>query len=465
MRLMLVCWWVALLLGQGWASALSDPAGLGDPYFPLMGNSGYDVLHYDIALDVALTERTARAVVTIDLQALTQLDQFHLDFSGPSITSLEVNQQASRYERRGGELVIWPPRPMAAGDRAQVRVAYEGSLQSQHRLSASSFGGGWQHYPTGVYVASQPDGSSSWFPSNDHPQDKATFTFAVRVPVGSLAAANGVLVETRRESEAVTYIWQMAQPMATYLATVNITDFAIVEGRSSGGVPIRNYFPTELAPRLEEIFSVQAAMMDFYESLIAPYPFDAYGAVVARASFGFALETQTLSLFPRDVARMPIPDVENIIAHEMVHQWFGNSVSVRHWRDIWLNEGFATYFAALWVEHTKGQEAFQRLMQNYYAIASQPGHERRGTPIGDPGADQLFNTLVYVRGACALHALRLLVGDADFFRAIRDYYQAYAYGNASISDFIASVEHKTGRNLQDFFRQWLYETRMPPARF
>jgi len=129
MRLMVVCWLMALMLSGGGASnALSDPSGLGDPYFPQMGNSGYDVLHYDIALDVALAERTARAVVTIDLQALTQLDQFYLDFSGPSIVSLEVNQQASRYERRGGELVVWPPRPMAAGDRAQVRVAYELSL-------------------------------------------------------------------------------------------------------------------------------------------------------------------------------------------------------------------------------------------------------------------------------------------------------------------------------------------------
>jgi aminopeptidase N len=465
MRLMLVCWWVALLLGKGWTSALSDPAGLGDPYFPLMGNSGYDVLHYDISLDVALAERTVRAVVTIDLQALAWLDQFHLDFSGPPIASLEVNQQASRHERRGGELVIWPARPIAAGEQAQVRVAYEGSLQAERRLSAGSFGSGWHHYPTGVYVASQPDGSASWFPSNDHPQDKATFTFVVRVPVGNLAAANGVLIETRHEPEATTYIWQMAQPMATYLATVNITDFVVVESQSSSGVPIRNYFPTELAPRLEEVFLVQAAMMDFYESLIAPYPFNVYGAVVARASFGFALETQTLSLFPREVARMPLPDAENIIAHEMVHQWFGNSVSVRHWRDIWLNEGFATYFAALWVEHTEGPAAFQRLMQNYYAIASQPGHERRGTPIGDPGAGQLFNTFVYVRGACVLHALRLLVGDDDFFRAIRDYYQAYAYSNASISDFINSVERTTGRDLRDFFHQWLYETRIPPMRF
>ncbi|MFQ3660241.1 MAG: M1 family metallopeptidase, partial [Anaerolineae bacterium] len=311
------------------------------------------------------------------------------------------------------------------------------------------------------FVASQPDGSATWFPSNDHPQDKATFTFTIRVPAGNLAAANGVLIDTRHEPDATTYVWHMGQPMATYLATVNITDFVMVESESPSGVPIRNYFPMELAPRLEEVFAVQPAMMAFYESIIGPYPFDVYGAVVARATFGFALETQTLSLFPREVTRMPTPAVNDIIAHEMVHQWFGNSISVRHWRDIWLNEGFATYFAALWVEHTEGKAAFERLMEDYYIMISQPGHERRGVRIGDPGAGQLFHQFVYLRGAYALHALRLLLGDEVFFRAIREYYERYAYGNASIADFIASVEATSGLDLGDFFQQWLYETRTP----
>ncbi len=455
-------WWI-VVLGAAWPiTALSDPAGIGDPYFPLMGNSGYDVLHYNIDLDVALAQQMVRAVVTIDLQALATLEQFHLDFSGPKIDALEVNGTPAAFERRASELIVMPVQPIRNAETAQVRVRYTGRFQADQR---SSFGGGWQHYPTGVFVASQPDGSATWFPSNDHPLDKATFTFTIRVPAGNLAAANGVLIDTRHEPNATTYVWHMAQPMATYLATVNITDFVVVDGQSPSGVPIRNYFPTELAPRLEELFAVQAAMLDFYESLIGPYPFDVYGAVVARASFPFALETQTLSLFPRDIARLPLPTVNDIIAHEMVHQWFGNSVSVQHWRDIWLNEGFATYFAALWVEHTDGPAAFQRLMENYYAMISQPGDQQREVRIGDPGAEQLFHGLVYIRGAWTLHALRQLLGDEVFFRAIREYYQRYAYGNASIADFIASVQATSGRDLGAFFQQWLYETRTPTVRF
>lgn len=452
--------WLIVIVGVVWPiTALSDPSGIGDPYFPLMGNSGYDVLHYDIDLDVALAARTVNAVVTIDLLALTTLEQFHLDFSGPAIRTLTVNGVPAAFERRDGELIVTPTDPILSREQAQVQVAYAGSLEGRQRQGG--FGSGWQHYQTGVFVASQPDGSATWFPSNDHPLDKATFTFTIRVPAGNLAAANGLLIDTRHDPDATTYVWHMGQPMATYLATVNITDFVMVESESPSGVPIRNYFPMELAPRLEEVFAVQPAMMAFYESIIGPYPFDVYGAVVARATFGFALETQTLSLFPRDVARMPTPAVNDIIAHEMVHQWFGNSVSVRHWRDIWLNEGFATYFAALWVEHTEGTAAFERLMEDYYIMISQPGHQRRGVRIGDPGAGQLFHEFVYLRGAYTLHALRLLLGDEVFFRAIREYYERYAYGNVSIADFIASVEATSGRDLNDFFQQWLYEARTP----
>jgi len=192
-------------------------------------------------------------------------------------------------------------------------------------------------------------------------------------------------------------------------------------------------------------------MIAYYSDLIGPFPFESYGAIVMDAPFGGALETQTRPVFGR------MSTIETTIAHELVHQWFGNSISLARWQDIWLNEGFATYFHHLWTEHTRGEEVFNATMRGMYTTIK----ARRMFPPGDPPPDDLFGSAVYVRGAWTLHALRLEVGDEVFFDIIRTYYDRFQGGNATTADFIAVAEEVSGQSLDALFQAWLYDEEAP----
>jgi aminopeptidase N len=252
----------------------------------------------------------------------------------------------------------------------------------------------------------------------------------------------------------------MTDPMASYLATVNIDEFVEQTEESPDGVPIRNYWPPDIAEQAELNFARTGEMIDFYSETFGPYPFDVYGVVVADTDFPFALETQTLTLFSRSWLGAA-GDLDITVAHELAHQWFGDSVSLASWQDIWLNEGFATYASWLWYEYDKGHTAFDRSVGETYRMMAAPGGEITFGPPGDPTPRDLFSGGVYYRGAMTLHALRLEVGDEDFFGILRTYYDRYQNGNASTADFIAIAEEISGQELDDFFNGWLYEVEVP----
>lgn len=458
-------------LGGGAALAQSpqpgDP-GIGDTYFPLLGNGGYDVQHYTIDLTADVAANTVMASVTIEATATQALSAFNLDFVGFRVADVTVNGERAIYKRDAREMTIFPGEPLASGDDFTTTVTYFGVPgEDADDAGAALYGLGWANYGDGVFVASEPAGAARWFPANDHPQDKATFTFEITVSNEYVVAANGLLQETRPAGRRrTTYIWETEHPMATYLATVNIGNFTRQEDEGPDGLPIRNYFPEALAGRGKSVFSAQPRMIEFFSDLYGPYPFEAYGAVVANVELGFALETQTLSLFGREVlspfsfGRNP----QEVIAHELAHQWFGNSLTPAQWQDIWLNEGFATYSQALWIEHEQGEAAFEDYMRRLYAAISSPQLQRE--PIARPGrppADDLFNQNVYLRGGWTLHALRLRVGDEAFFDILPAYYDRFKYGNVTTDDFIAVAEEVSGQELDDFFDAWLYEVDVPPA--
>jgi aminopeptidase N len=456
---------IVLSVGIVSTYAIEDNDGIGDPYYPALGNRGIDVQRYTLNVTALLPANDIQGEATLDILATERLSDFQLDFGGFRIEQLQVNGLDADYERRDRELVVTPNTMIEAGEEFTVTIEYEGVPGTREgNPSERLFGPGWRKYNGGVYVASEPDGASYWYPANDHPLDKATFRINITVPQDYTAAANGELLNTIDNGDTVTYEWGTDYPMATYLASVHITDFTVQESVSEGGVKIRNYFPTALAPRLANTFQEQGAMIDFFSEIIAPYPFEAYGAAVANTTFGFALETQTLSLFGKGIVQAPASDANDVIAHELAHQWFGNSVSVRHWRDIWLNEGFAMYFAALYLEHSQGKEAFDELMESYYASLSSVPRSNE-LAIGDPGKDNLFHGLVYVRGAWVLHALRLELGDEGFFDVIQAYYDRFKYSNAGIEDFIAVANEVSGRDLSDFFQAWLFEESTPEVSF
>ncbi len=435
-------------------NATPGASGVGDPYFPHLGNGGYDALHYTIDLDADLDSSTISATVTMQARATQALSRFNLDFGGFTISSITVNGRPATFEREERELIITPAQAIANNAEFEVAVTYSGSPGRNTNLSPYSRG--WTFYSGGSYVASEPDGASLWYPVNDHPSDKATYTIITTVPEPYTVAANGILEDVSRTNNYRTYTWENHDPTASYLVTVNISEFVRSDDTVVDGVPIRNYFPAHHQTAGEYVFSHTGHMMETFNEVLTPYPFEAYGAVVADTSLPFALETQTMSLFGNNILRGDA-GAQVVIAHELAHSWFGNHVSPATWRDIWLNEGFATYASVLWIEEHYGRDVAMSAMDNWYNVA-----RNSRVIIGDPGRDNLFSVSVYYRGAWTLHALRERVGDEHFFEIIATYQNRYAHGNAEIADFVEVAEEISGRNLDGFFESWLYQANIPP---
>lgn len=435
--------------------------GLGDSLYPNFGNGGYDVQHYalDLAIDDVGTSDLA-GVATIEAMTTEDLSSFNLDFIGFSIDGIDVNAQPARFDRSGQELTITPATPLRSGEIFTVEVTYRGAPE-QIESVALPVPTGWVTFDGGSFVLSEPDGAANFYPVNDHPLDKASYTFRVTVPKPFEVVANGVLAETIDHGDTTTFIWEARDPMASYLATVNIAEFEEEIAEGPGGLPIRSYYAAGLEQGMREPFARQAEMLAFYSEVFGPYPFDVYGSLMMNTELGAALETQTRPIFGVDMIDLEdIPRSEQIVAHEMAHQWLGNSVSLADWSDIWLNESFATYAEALWIEHTEGHDALDAWVKDQYAYVVDSLNEL--VPPGKPRADDLFNGGVYAWGALALHALRLEVGDEAFFELLRTYYDRFKGGNVRTADFIAVAEEVSGQDLGAFFDSWLYSEEIAP---
>lgn len=427
---------------------------IGDPYYPHLGNSGYDALHYTLELSVDVDTNRVAGTATVEMQAAQDLTALNLDLSGLTVEKVEVDGAPAEFSRSDRELTITLPERVRAGSSFTVAVAYSGVPRPVNEGGVST---GWFHHERGIFVASEPSGASGWYPVNDHPCDKATYTYRITAPEPWVVATNGLLKDVSDNGDDRTYLWEARDPIASYLTTLSIGRFVTRTERGPDGLPIRNYFPVSLARQAERTFSQTAEMIEFLSGLFGPYPFEVYGVVVNDANIPFALETQTMSLFGRGVVTNP-EFAEVAVVHELVHQWFGDSVSPKRWRDIWLNEGFATYGQLLWLEHERGRSAMDAQLREQYEGMS----ESDLPPPGEPEAERLFTPSIYARGALTLHALRLDVGDETFFRIMRTYADRYRDGNAATEDFVAVAEEVSGRGLRDFFRGWLYEDELPP---
>lgn len=435
--------------------------GVGDPYYPQLGNGGYDVLHYQINLAADMKNESITATVLIQAQSTQLLDQFNLDFAGFEIKSLLLNGQETTYDRQAPELIIHPAESIPAETEFELEITYHGKPEPPAD-AAFEFAGGWYFYDSGAFVSSEPNGAAYWYPVNDHPSDKATYDFSITVAEPWVVATNGTLQEViENEDDTRTFNWSSNDSIASYLVTVNIGDFALVEDLDNpSSVPIRNYFPADQEQTGIDTFRKQPKMIETFSELFGDYPFDVYGAVVLNENIGFALETQTLSLFGDNILNGS-PDNEVVIAHELAHQWFGNSVSLTSWQEIWLNEGFATYASALWLEAEYGAPVMMSVMNNWRDLITDTDFMKTAPKIGDPGTEDLFHRAIYFRGAWTLHALRLRVGDEAFFNILRQYNEKYRYSNATIQDFIDLSIEVSGKNLQPLFNIWLYTRDFP----
>jgi aminopeptidase N len=422
--------------------------GLGDPYFPDVGNGGYDVSHYTLDLTWRPDAGRMDGVATITAESTEPLASLALDAVDLDVSDVTVDGEPATAELQGErDLVVTPPAPIAEGATFETVVTYTSSPRSL--TGADPVNPGWVADGDQVYTVFEPHGAATLFPVNDHPADKAAYELRVTVPEGLDVAANGLLSETIPGDGEATWVYDAPDPMASYLVQIVIADLEFVEDTGPGGLVLRHAFDADVAARLAGSMDRTGEMVDFYDDLFGPFPFGAYGAVVVDRPLGFALETQTLSIFGTDTATG-----ETIVAHELAHQWFGDAVSPATWRDIWLNEGFATYAEWLWAERD-GQAGPGSMAE------SVAGFGGLDTPPADPGADGLFATSVYERGALTLHVLRDTIGDDAFFAVLRTWVERFGGGAASTAEFEALAEEVSGQDLQPLFDAWLRAPTMP----
>jgi aminopeptidase N len=426
--------------------------GLGDPFFPLAGNGGYDVTNYVLRLRYEPATNHLDGTATIRATATQNLSRFDLDLRGFDVSRLLVDGRAASFTRDGQELVITPAAGLPAGQAFTVVVDYAGvpSVITDPDESIE----GWVPTDDGAFVVGEPQGSPGWYPVNDNPQDKATYTFRVTVPQGLTVMANGVLVSQTSTGGKTTFVWREGLPMAPYLATATLGRFDLTQYELSSGLPV--YIAIDPTLSTTSVLKKLPEIVEFYSSIYGPYPFDAVGAIVDDAKeVGYSLETQTKPVFDR-------PPDEATLAHELSHMWYGDSVTLRQWPDIWLHEGFATWSEWIWSEHQGHKSAHQWFNTLYNTPAQDtafwtPPPAVPGTPVF------LFNGTIYNRGAMTLQALREKVGDTAFFHILRAWAAEHRYGNVSTAQFIALAERLSGMDLQHFFDVWLYQPDKPTS--
>jgi aminopeptidase N len=431
--------------------------GIGDPYYPLLGNGGYDAIHYAIDLDLDVEAGAILdATTTIDAIATQDLSTFNLDFRGPQIDAVAVDGAPADWARDGGELTITPARSLPAGEPFQAEVRYHGTPDIDED---DRFERGWWTTDHSIFAVGEPAGSDVWYPVNGHPRDKATYTLTITVPEPYEVVSNGLLDSVARSSGAagnpstVTYTWNNEEPTASYLVMFHAAELDVTFGEGPGGITLIEAFPRDLSAQEKILFDRVPEMIEVFTDLFGSYPFASLGnTVFADTSFNAALETQ--GMIGYDLSAVS----ERTIAHEIAHQWFGDSVSPARWQDIWLNEGFARYSEILWAEAAHGQHAAAAALQRQIAGFATVSRTTDGTGvlIGDPGADHLFTEVPYAGGALVLHELRERLGDETFFRLLQEWAARYRYSNATTDDFIALAEEVSGEDLDAFFTDWLY---------
>ena len=448
-----LCACAALFLPGVAAAADFSPGspGTGDPYYPLAGNGGYDVGHYSLKLTYQPAENHLAGRATIRATATQDLSSFNLDLRGFAVKRVLVDGVEATFSRDGQELTITPATGIVNGTTFEVTVRYAGVPEIVGDPDGAIEG--WVPTDDGAFVVGEPQGSPGWYPANDEPADKATFDFAVTVPKGLTVMANGVLLSHKTANGRTTWRWRETDPMAPYLATATLGRFDLTEYEIDG---IPAYVAVDPTLPKGQVLTKLPAITRFFIDLYGEYPFNAVGAVVDDAKVvGYALETQTKPVFE------VMPD-EWTLVHEIAHMWYGDSVTLTDWPDIWLHEGFATWSNWIWSERKGTKSAHQQFKQ--YLNTPAQADWLWSVPPGDVGGPAfLFEWSVYVRGAMTLQALREKIGDGAFFGIMRDWAQDNRYGTVTTAQFVALAEQESGVDLDAFFQVWLYEPGRPVA--
>ena len=428
-------------------------------------------IHFDVSLkfDDQLTE-VIQAETKISIQVIkAPLTVIDLDFGQMTVDSVKVSDAPARFEHANGQLKVQLPQAVNKNGVLTIAVSYHGRprdgliLMKDKAGKPSATGDNW------------PDRVHHWIPSLDHPSAKATINFTVTAPARDIVVANGQLIATRNNADQTrTWTYREARPISPYCMIIAVGEYAQSEPQPNTLPPLFYYVPQTDRDSAIRGFSAAPPAMQFFSERVAPFPYEKLALIVGATRFGGMENSSAIvfssSLFSTPVDAQPLSPRFNlrrglveVTAHELAHQWFGDAVSIKTWSDLWLSEGFADYFAGLFIERYEGKDAFREYMR--LAAEKYFNYERgRRTPIYDTETEDLFkllNPTNYEKGAWVLHMLRGMLGDATFFKGIRAFYLKHEHKTASTEDLRAALERVSSVDLKEFFSRWVYESGHP----
>lgn len=417
----------------------------------------FDVLHYYLQISVSDTGNIVHGKTIITVRRLDLRDStLTLDFKNMTIAAIQIGTTSAKYLSRGGQIELYLPNGV---DTLHITITYAGEPQDGLYIRKNKF------QRRTFFADNWPDRARQWFPGIDHPSDKATVEFHITAPERYTVVANGRLEQERHNLNGTkTWSWRERVPIPTYCMVFGAAEFALLHLGETLNTPVSYYvFPGDAAVAANS-FGRTAQMLQFFSENIGAYPYEKLALVQSSTRFG-GMENASAIFFAE--AALGAPRTEGTTAHEIAHQWFGDAVTEADWQHLWLSEGLATYFAALFYEHSDGEAALREEMrrnrENYLAFA-----RNKLTPILDTtimNYSDLLNGNNYAKAAWVLHMLRHTMGTENFWRGIRDYYRRYRDGTALTDDFRRVMEKASGEDLGWFFQQWLQQPGHPVIKF
>jgi len=453
------------VLAPAAASEVAPPRpgapGIGDPYFPEDGNGGYRVRHYDVHLRYFPDSGRLEGRATIAARTTQPLSRFDLDLLLPAQEVRGDGEPATVRTSGEHELVVTPAHPLAGGEVVHVEVRYGGEPGSL----VVDRGHVWQEQGDGgAFVNGEPHSGAVWLPLNDHPADKASYDVSVTVPRDWEAVAPGDLAGEKRGRGTSTWHWRVVDPMPSYQVFLGVGQYDFARGVHLGTrtslLAYSSSFKAGIQARIRAQFRAQRGYLRWLEGHLGRYPFDHLGMVVQDGDVA-TIESQSAPVYGRYIFDCCFPEqARATILHELAHQWFASSVTIRRWRDLWLNEGFATFVANWYDAEHGGRTLAQHLVDAY--VAHPAGTYYWTVVPGDPGPGpvNLFRT-VYSRGAMTLEALYARIGAPAFERVLKQWSAQHRHGYGITAQFVALAEKLSGQDLSTFFREWLYDADRP----